>query len=378
MKGMSVNYKVISADNHIIDPRDLYVDRLPAKYRERAPRVMRAEDGGDGWSWDGQAPTRTFGLEAVAGQSTDGSFRASGLTWDEILPGNYDGSAHLADMAVDGVDAAVIYPSAAMATYSLPDRDFALAVVQTYNSWLLGDFCAVDPARLVGLCVLPVDDGTDAAVTELERCAGLGARGFFIPGAPARPYWDRYYDDLWRAAAEAGVTLSFHRNHGGRPPASESFDPTTPGINVGGIVARFFSAVQPLTYMIYTGVFQRFPNLRIVAGEVNCGWVPFWRQTLDQNWEQQQHWSNLPFEGPPSQWIGTNVGVTTLDDVVGFAALRGDESLADAVMYSTDYPHSVSLWPRSAEFIPSLTAGLSDEARHKVLAGTAARFYRLN
>jgi predicted TIM-barrel fold metal-dependent hydrolase len=277
----------------------------------------------------------------------------------------------------DGIDAAVVYPSAAMATYVLPDRDFALAVLQTYNDWLLGDFCAVAPERLVGLCPLPVDDGAAAAIAELERCTAKGARGFFLPGAPARPYWDRSYDDLWSAACDADVALSFHRNHGGRPPAGEEFDQTTPGINVGGIVVRFFAAVQPLTYMIYTGVFERFPSLRIVAGEVNCGWLPFWRQTLDQMYEKEGHWSSLPVNGQPSAALGRNVFVTALDDWVGFSSIRDDPTLADAVMYSTDYPHSVSLWPQSHSYIERLTAGMDAAARDKVLAGNAARVYGL-
>jgi len=372
-----MDYRVISADNHIIDPRDLYVEHLPAEFRDRAPRVVASPDGGEGWSWEGRPPARTFGLEAVAGQPTGGKFRASGLCWDEILPGNYDGAEHLKDMDADGVDAAVLYPSAAMASYVLPDRKFALAVLQTYNDWLLEGFCAVDPGRLVGLCALPVDDGTDVAIQELERCATKGAKGFFLPGAPARPYWHRDYDDLWRAACNVNRPLSFHRNHGGRAPAGEEFDQTTPGINVGGIVVRFFSAVQPLTYMIYTGVFERFPTLQIVAAEVNCGWLGFWRQTLDQNFDQQRHWASLPFEHLPSETLGRNIFVTALDDWVGFAAMRDDPTLADAVMYSIDYPHSVSLWPNSHVFAERLTEGMDGDTRAKILADNAARVYHL-
>ena len=98
---------------------------MPAEYRDRAPRVLRGTDGGDGWSFMGETPSRTFGLEAVAGQASRGEFRASGLTWDEIMPGNYDGRAHLADMDRDGIDGVVVYPTVAMSAYSLPDREFA-------------------------------------------------------------------------------------------------------------------------------------------------------------------------------------------------------------------------------------------------------------
>src|SRR5262245_3300558 len=105
-----MDYTLISADSHVIEPRDLFVEQLPEQYRDRAPRVVRGRDGGDGWSFDGNPPARTFGLEAVAGQKAVGEkFAAEGLTWDEILPGNYDGAAHVADMDRDGVDASVLY-----------------------------------------------------------------------------------------------------------------------------------------------------------------------------------------------------------------------------------------------------------------------------
>jgi predicted TIM-barrel fold metal-dependent hydrolase len=140
---------------------------------------------------------------------------------------------------------------------------------------------------------------------------------------------------------------------------------------------RFFAAIEPFSYMIFTGVFERFPKLQIVAGEVNCGWLPFWRENMDQNFQQQKHWANLPFDRFPSEYVGRNVFVTTLDDQYGYDAIRRDSSLADAVMYSIDYPHSVTLWPNSARYVEALTAGFDESSRHKVLAGNAAAVYRL-
>jgi predicted TIM-barrel fold metal-dependent hydrolase len=375
-----VKYRVVSADNHIVDPKDLYVERMPKEFRDRAPRVLRGADGGDGWSFDGKPPARTFGLEAVAGQkSTTGTYANTGLTWDEILPGNYDGNAHLKDMDLDGLDAAVIYPGLGSASYNFEDRKFADALMRTYNDWLIDDFCGSDPARLVGLVVLPVDDGMDATLAEFERMHAKGTKAWYLPGSPQRPYYDTYYDPLWKAASDAGMPLSFHRNHGGKPKAGElGFSPDIPGINVGGIVVRFFSGIEPLTYMIFTGVFERFPDLKIVAGEVNCGWLPFWRENMDQNWSQQRHWANLPIDRPPSEFVGKNVFVTTLDDNFGFHAIREDPSLGDAVMYSADYPHSVTLWPNSARHIANLTEGFDDETKHKVLAGNATAVYGLH
>ena len=236
--------------------------------------------------------------------------------------------------------------------------------MQTYNDWLLDDFEAADraaarrPVRAAGR-----RRRWTSRSPRSHRCVGKGARGFFVPGSPERPYWDPYYDPLWRAVSETGSAVSFHRNHGGRPRADEAPQLDVPGMNVGGIVVRFFSAVTPFTYMIFTGVFERFPDLKVVVGEVNCGWMPFWLENMDQNFQQQRHWAHLPFDRPPSSTSGRNVFVTTLDDHVGFAAMREDPRIADAVMYSIDYPHSVTLWPNSARHIAELTAGMDDATK---------------
>src|SRR5262245_31213658 len=127
-----MEYKVISADNHILEPRDLFVTRMPKEFRDRAPRVARGEDGGDGWTFDGGPPERTLGIEATAGRQV----KISGYKWEEILPGNYDGAAHLADMDTAGVDAVMLYPSVPLVAWTMGASDFALALIQTFNDWL--------------------------------------------------------------------------------------------------------------------------------------------------------------------------------------------------------------------------------------------------
>ena len=130
--------RVISADCHVNEPPWVF-DRVPAGYRDRAPRMLRGADGGDGWSFDGAPPKRTFGVEAMAGR-VKADYQASGLRFDEILPGNYDGAAHVADMELDGIDVSVVYPAQAIFTYVEPDRGLAMACMSAYNDWLLEDF----------------------------------------------------------------------------------------------------------------------------------------------------------------------------------------------------------------------------------------------
>ena len=365
---------VISADNHVNEPPHVF-DRVPAAMRARAPKMMKGADGGDGWSFDGGPPKRTFGIEAMAGRAKD-DYKLDGLSWDEILVGNYDGAAHLADMERDGVNACVVYPNHAIFTYLTTDRELGMACLRSYNDWLLEEFQGADPKRIVGLVLLPTDDGMPATLAELERCIAKGARGGFIPGMPARPYNDLYYEPLWKAASDAKFPLSFHRTFGGKPPDQDWDELVEQKVSVPGIASRFFCAVRPLTYMIFAGIFQRHPNLSLVAAEVNFGWVPFWLQTMDQEWETQKAWSDSPLEVEPSSVLGENVFTTHLDDHVGYDLIRaGSPRLASMTMFSCDYPHSVTLWPDSQRHITQLTRGLCAEDKHAVLAGNAARVY---
>jgi predicted TIM-barrel fold metal-dependent hydrolase len=367
--------RIISADCHINEPPTVF-DRVPEALRDRAPRMLRGEDGGDGWSFDGKPPKRTFGIEATAGQL--GAKRLSGLRFDEILPGNWDGKAHVADMERDGIDVSVVYPAHSIFTYINDDRELAIACMRSYNDWILQDFQGADPRRIVGLPLLPVDDGIDVCVAELERCVALGAKAMFIPGFPARPYHDPYYDPLYARAAEAGVPLTFHRTFGGKPAEADWDELVEQKITAAGTVYRFFSAVKPFTYMVLGGVFAKHPDLKIVAAEVNFGWLPFWAQTMEQNVDIRTEFEDEDTVGSllrPTEHMGRNLFVTVLDDQVGFDLVKDHPWLADCAMYSTDYPHSVTLWPNSSEHVPKLTAGLGQAATEKILSGNAARVY---
>jgi len=370
--------RIISADCHINEPPWVF-DRVPQEYRDRAPKMLRGDDGGDGWSFDGGPPKRTFGVEAVAGRA-DGA-KMAGLRFEDIMPGNYDGAAHVADMDLDGVDVSVVYPASSIFTYVEPDRALALACMRAYNDWVVDDFQAAVPDRLVGLPMLPVDDGADVAVAELERMVAKGARAAFIPGFPLRPYHDPVHDPLWAAASQLEVSLNLHRTFGGKPTEADWSELMEQKVTVGGTVERFFSGVRPLTYMIFGGVFERHPELRLVDAEVNMGWIPFWAETMDQQFDNRFYRSSggVTIDRKPSDVLGVNVFVTVLDDTIGFRMIAQGiyPKLADMAMFSSDYPHSVCLWPNTRRHADELMAGLTEEDRHKILSGTAARLYHL-
>jgi len=386
-----LQYKVISADNHITEPPGTFIERVPARFRDRAPRILPGDDGGDGWSFDGGEPRTTFGAGGQMGGLASPKAKYRGMKWEDILPGNYDGAAHLKDMELDGIDAVAVYPLASAATYAMEDRDLALACVRAYNDWMIDEFCSVDPSRLLAMCLVPVDDPMDTILEEVERTAQKGAKEFFLPFYSARPYWDPYYDPLWKLVSDAGCPVTIHREHGGKggtqegnrgyqgvqlPDSGEIKD----SLWVSSTVQRFFSVMGRITDMIFTGVFDRFPNLKIVNAECNFGWVPFWRQTMDEEWERHQTtgWTKMLAVQSPSSYLGRNVFVTILDDKVGFDLARTDKGLQEMAMFSNDYPHSVTLWPRSQEVIADLTQGMDESAKHAILAGNAIRAFNLD
>jgi predicted TIM-barrel fold metal-dependent hydrolase len=375
-----VEYRVISTDNHINEPPGTYVDRVPDHLKDLAPRMLRGADGGDGWSLDGKPPKTTFGLGAtgaITGQNYQ-EYRASGIKFEELLPGNYQGADAIKDNEIDGVDAASIYPSPAISSfYQMDNRELALACVRAYNDWLIDEFCAPDPDRLLSLPFVPVNDGMPSCVAEADRVIAKGAKGLFLP-LPNVPYHDTRYDPLWKIATEAKVPVTIHRTGVSRNELALGTPDSAPGINVVGTVQRFFSAINPISNLIYTGVFERFPDLAFIAAEVNCSWVPALAQQMDQEYERQQHWANLPFSSAPSTYLGKNVFVTMLDDYFGCKIAKDDAVVARTTMFSSDYPHSTTLWPRSQEYIAKLTEGMTDQVKYDIVAGNAIRAYALD
>jgi predicted TIM-barrel fold metal-dependent hydrolase len=312
-----VHYHVISTDNHVNEPSGTYVDRVPRHLKDDAPRIMRGADGGDGWSFDGKPPKTTFGLGATGGTTKQNykEYKASRLKWEDLLPGNYDGAAAIKDNELDGVDAATFYGSIVGHAYQLADRELALACVRAYNDWLIDDFCSVDPDRLFALAFIPVNDGIDAAVAEAERTLAKGAKGVYLP-LPDIAYHDPHYDPLWRVAVEGHVPITIHRT-GVKTGDQLPMFVAAPGLNVVGTVQRFFSAINAISNLIFTGLFERFPKLPFIAAEVNCSWVPALAQQMDQEYERMQHWAHRPFTSVPSSYLGKNVFVTMLDDFLG-------------------------------------------------------------
>jgi predicted TIM-barrel fold metal-dependent hydrolase len=370
-------FKVISADNHVNEPRDLFTSRFPKHLQDKAPRVMEGADGGEGWSWNGSPPRRTYGLEAMAGFDKK-DYRMSGLKFEQLRKGNYIGSEHLKDMDMDGIAASVCYPGSAASLYTQPDREVAEAGFVAYNDWIIDDFQSADPKRLCGLAFAPTELGIEYAVTEMRRAVKKGARAFYIPGNPVIPYnHPTHYEPIWQIADEFALTLCMHRNHGGPPDATDWDRLDEDKVSIGGIVTRYFSCARPFSYLIFAGIFDRYPNLKMVGAEVDCGWVPFWVQTMMHHWEIQQSWHPVKLKVPPIEFIGRNVFTTNVDDYCGYQMITTGlwPWLSGMTMFSSDYPHSATIWPNSRAVAEKMTVGMKDDDKRKCLSENAVRVF---
>ena len=201
---------VISADSHMFEPADLWVGRLDARFKDRAPR-MEPNEGKSGVSLvaPGIRPFPISSLSA-AGRSGEALKQHFGSGYEAARPSGWDPVERIKDQDVDGVCAEVLYTSLGMPLFGLKDAELQHHCFKVYNEWL-AEFCSYNPKRLIGIAPISLND-IGQAVTELERCARLGLRGAMIWGfAPeGRPYSSKEYEPFWAAAQDLGMPLSLH------------------------------------------------------------------------------------------------------------------------------------------------------------------------
>ncbi|MGH7065908.1 MAG: amidohydrolase family protein, partial [Stellaceae bacterium] len=171
------NYRVISSDNHVFEPPDLWTSRAKPAFKDRVPQLIREYDG-DWWYCDGH---RTIGLSP--GAQTGMRFEepekmVRTMTFDKVRRGGYVPEEHLKDMDADGVDVSIVYPTVGLLLYSVPDTALLSEIFRGYNNWL-AEFCTGEPKRLKGIAMINVDDVHDG-VEELERCAKMGLAGGMV------------------------------------------------------------------------------------------------------------------------------------------------------------------------------------------------------
>jgi predicted TIM-barrel fold metal-dependent hydrolase len=375
------SYNVISADSHIVEPPDLYESRIEPKFRSRAPRIerhrTRTGQEYDAWYLDG-VRVGTIGSVIQAGRRFEdpGSIDFLGV-WEDVRKAAYEPHAMLEELEADGVWGACLQPSQGLFWYRLPDSELLSALCRAYNVWIT-DFCRAAPGRFKGIGMLNVDD-VDDACQELERCAELGLAGAFIPVYPLaeRPYRHASYDRLWWTAQDLEMPLLLHvaTMRGGIPGSEFTIDINQ--LTAAGLANSDYWMRYSLTAMIFAGVFDRYPRLKVGSVEHETAWVPHWLRQMDFTYRERpalgRAWKSRHAMLPSEYWQ-RNMFVEFMEDDCGIR-LR-DVIGVDNMLWGNDFPHAESTWPKSREFLDRIFAGAPDEDRRKITADNAARIFR--
>src|SRR5437867_1534287 len=361
--------KLISADSHVNPPPDLWQREAPARLRERVPRVETTPEG-DVWVVDGRtAPIP--GLSFMAGRDhKDYQMR---IVYKEMRPGSWDPKARLADMDEDGIWVDVLY-GGGPTRYADPElRRWCIA---RYNDWLF-ELEHASAGRLVGVPLLPVEDPVET-VGELRRMVAKGAPTVQVDAFPdnvgAPHYSDPVWEPLWSEVEAAGIPLAFHIQGPRSMQLARLFEPT-PGVREAFISLAPMGISELISQLIFCGVCQRHPGFTFIVVETGIGWLPYFLDRMDATFKKHRFWTKSIITEPPSVYWYRQGHATFIEDHPG-VKLRHEAGLEN-ILWSSDYPHSDSTWPRSREAVAEQFADVAAEERRKVVSGNAARLYKI-
>jgi predicted TIM-barrel fold metal-dependent hydrolase len=369
---------LLSSDSHVIEPPDLWTGTGGA-LGDRMPHVEHLEDG-DWWIVDGYKTMSFLGIQT--GQRFEAeaeSLRTSG-TVDQVRKAVFDPQRYIEENEQDGVWGSVLYPSQGLVLFSVPVTDVVSASMGAYNDWL-ADFCSGAPGRLKGIAMVNLDD-IDEGVAELTRVRERGLVGALITVAPPswQPYRSPAYDRLWAAAQDLAMPLSFHVATDRADPrqGAGAFRLDVKDVPPSVFVNPDFQVRQALAELIYAGVFERYPNLKIGSVEHELAWIPFFLERLDYTYTDRPRrgpdWRR--FKDPdilPSDFFRSNVFASFQEDPHGLRLL--DVLGHDTPTWGSDYPHTESTFPKSREIVARVVAGLSEEDGRRVSSSTCADLY---
>ncbi|MBL78126.1 MAG: amidohydrolase [Acidimicrobiaceae bacterium] len=385
--------RIISVDDHVVEPPDLWSSRLPAKYRDRGPRVERdtavfnfeggvfsyekGVEGGtpcDWWLYDDLVYPFPKLSAAVGFDDLD----IEPVTFDQIHPAGWIQRERLAAMDKNHVDASICFPNVlprfcGQTFYEREDKDLALLCVQAYNDWMIDEWCGGDGAgRLIPLTLIPLWDPV-AAAAEVHRCADKGSFAVAFSenpyplGLPSIHDKDRFWDPFLRACEETDTVVCMHIGSSSQMPSTSPDAPFAVSSTI-----TFSNAMGSMCDYILSGVFVRFPRLKIAYSEGQVGWMPYVVERMDKIWEERGDATfGIDLPEPPSTYIPGHIWGCIFDDEIG---LRNRDIIGmEQICFEVDFPHADSTYPHTLDVATRICteAGLSDDETYKLMRGNA-------
>jgi predicted TIM-barrel fold metal-dependent hydrolase len=370
-------FKVLDSDMHIMEPVDLWERYIDSRHKAEAPRGIASDNvrdlrmaHPDGRAWGVPNPPERVHLDRGH------NFKKNQGIYREHSERGWSADVQLQAMDVEGIDVAVLYPTRGLNVLSEPhmEPNFAAALARAYNNWLY-DFCEKNPHRLLGAGMISPFD-IEQAVDEAKRCVKeLGFRAVFMRSniLNGRNWFDSYYEPLWHTLEELAVPVGFHESSssGGR----QTGDGFEPNFMLRRAVAQPMEQMLGVTSLCLGGVLARHPRLRVAFLEANCTWLPWLLWRLDEGWEREGDIWAKDVPSKPSDYFKRQVFVSVEPDEAGVKYVI-DYIGTDRLVFSTDYPHGDSKYPRAVESFLELK--ISDADKRKILWDNCAEFYKVD
>jgi predicted TIM-barrel fold metal-dependent hydrolase len=368
---------LLDADSHVSEPLNLWQERLPGKYRDIAPRMMTEYEGKPGawWHIEQDRPPHNVILGFGANKSLE-ELQAllKSFSYAGAHRGGWDPAQRVKDMDQDGVAGDVLYTTLGFRMFWIKDAGFQRACFRVYNDWL-AEFCNYAPKRFKGLALISLYDPNEAA-KDLAECAKKGLAGAVIWASPPEelPFHSEVYDPFWAAAQQLGMPLSLHEFAGLK---WVDWDSNAKKRTIAAAI-NSHEVEQTFATMIFSGVLERFPRLRIVSAELNCGWLPYYLRRMDERFETRGarvhgHAFSTKLTLKPSEYFRRQLYATFIDDTFGIAH-RHDVGVEN-ILWSSDFPHSATFWPHSREKIAQDFQAVNEEDKRKILSENTAKLY---
>jgi predicted TIM-barrel fold metal-dependent hydrolase len=390
--------KIVSVDDHVVEPAHVWERWLPAKLHDKAPRVerrgigtMRHVGGGtyeqsfdpdgpqaDCWVYEDLVYIHKRHVAAVGFDRDD--MTMSPMTYDEMRPGCYEPKARVDDMELNWVEASLSFPSfprfCGQTFLEAKDRELAEACVYAYNDWMVDEWCGDSGGRLIPLPIIPLWDA-ELAAAEVRRNAERGAHAVCFSEIPAvlglPSIHTGEWDPFFAACAETRTVVCMHIGSSSKMPATSADAPVAVAATLS-----FGNAMSSLTDFLFSGVLVRFPDLKLAYSEGQIGWIPYILERADDVWLEHRAWGGVRdiVPEPPSTYYYRQVFGCFFRDRHGIESLQTVG--VDNTTFETDYPHTDSTWPHTKKVAQELMAGLPDDVVYKLVRGNAIRMLELD
>jgi predicted TIM-barrel fold metal-dependent hydrolase len=387
---------LISVDDHILEPRDLWQRELPASRRERGPKVSREkakiEFRGGNISFERDVPDGRWcdiwlfddlvlptGILHAAGGMPPEEQENKPAIYEDFRPGAYDQQARLADMDTNHQEVGINYPNtfprfAGQGFAERADKELALECLRIYNDWMIDEWCGgIGKGRLLPLTLIPLWDAA-AAAAEVRRCAAKGSYTIAFSENPAKLGFDSLYtgawDVLWEACEETDTTVSMHIGSSSSMPTTCKEAPLAVSMSLNS-----HNAQGSVCDWVYSRTLERFPKLKLAYAESQVGWMPFQFERMDSVWAEDVGGIELP--EPPSTYAKGRVFGCIFDDLHGLKCR--DEVGMSQILFECDFPHPNGSFPHSRHRAWELAsaAGLDADEVYQLVRGNAIEVYGL-